>query len=71
MGGGAAVLQQEMVIKCENISNDLLRFVLSEYKLELWNLRNRIKFDNEPLNLNICTRNLEGRVRLFIRHLSK
>ena len=41
MGSLESVMDREMTLQGKNIDRDIVRYLLSEYKIEVWNHRNK------------------------------
>ena len=62
-------LGRKLVITGEEVTDEIERYILSEYKIAIWIARNKIKFENEKLiEQNIINR-IECNVRFFINNM--
>ena len=66
---GQKTMDAGMLILGMGLENDLLRYVISEYKLHLWKARNLKKFENKDVNEYAINRSIEGKIRFYVKYL--
>ena len=69
LGSETLSLNERMIIYSRDISSDAIRHLLSEYKIETWLTRNKIKFDGITLSTNVIKARLECKMRFYLTYL--
>ena len=62
-------LSKDQVIYCKDIENNVIHFILSEYKIELWIMRNKIKFEAEKLNTLKIIHRIDNKTNFYLTHI--
>ena len=61
-------MNKNAILKSKGVGNKATCFLLSEYKIQIWKKRNRIKFENEDPNVESVINTIETNLRFYITH---
>ena len=61
-------LDESLILIGKNIENDIERYIISEYKIAIWIIRNKVKFENAALKIQEVINKIESNVRFYLKH---
>ena len=63
------IWDRSLILTGESIENEISRYILSEYKIAIWFVRNKVKFERYVLNDQEVINKVESNVRFYLNHV--